>query len=148
MPKRPSITPAMKINALLCGFDIRCRECHCAIMPGDDVEWDHRVPVALGGRHHYYNLLPLHRECHKRKTFGTKATSAGSDIHKIAKVKRIAKGKMAVRKEIGSGEQLSSRPGEKGAASDPAPVSAPERPKRKMRSRPFPKRPEPRKARA
>lgn len=58
----------------------------------DQIEWDHYIPVALGGTDNFGNIRPVHAACHQKKTSGTKATSYGSDIHAIAKTKRIAKG--------------------------------------------------------
>lgn len=55
-------------------------------------------------------IQALCSESNKRKTFGSKATTAGSDIQRIAKIKRILKG--------------------------------PKEPKKKLQSRPFPKRPD------
>ena len=69
-----------------------CAVCFNPIRPGDEIDWDHGVPDGLGGAHDYRNIRPLHRACHRKKTFGTKATTAGSDIHMIAKAKRIAAG--------------------------------------------------------
>jgi 5-methylcytosine-specific restriction endonuclease McrA len=94
---RPPIPVRMKIDSLLfravlLGHPILCNVCHAKLSPGDVIEWDHYNPLALGGAHTWANLLPLHKACHRKKTSGTKATSAGSDIHTIAKVKRLANG--------------------------------------------------------
>jgi hypothetical protein len=82
-----------------------CDNCYEALRPGQDIHFDHRHAHGLGGEHSYKNLYPMHAECHREKTFGSKATTAGSDIHKIAKVKRIAKGGKKRR-----GRKLKSRP--------------------------------------
>lgn len=66
------------------------------------IEWNHTPPLALrfvdpntgqlvpdsnDPRH----IEPLRRQDHRTVTFGTPATTAGSDIHAIAKVRRIAR---------------------------------------------------------
>lgn len=59
---------------------------------------EHRVPLALGGTNALKNR-ELRCIAHaKSKTFGSKATTAGSDIGNIAKVRRIRKGKMLVQR--------------------------------------------------
>jgi hypothetical protein len=58
----------------------------------EDVDFDHVHPLALGGSDNDNgNFQALHRSCHRVKTSGTKATSAGSDIYEIAKTKRLDK---------------------------------------------------------
>ena len=83
----------MKIDALLwlAHYPFLCPICDEPIRSGDPIDWDHGHAWALGGEHSYSNIRPLHRACHRTKTSGTKATSAGSDIHKIAKVKRLVR---------------------------------------------------------
>jgi hypothetical protein len=76
---------------------IYCGVCNWLILPGQKIQWDHILPEGLGGGTDFKNIWPVHAgeggfACHKQKTFGSKATSAGSDIHKIAKTKRLAKG--------------------------------------------------------
>lgn len=140
MTKRKAITERMKIDALLMAASHGAPLCTCGepIDPGQPIDWDHYTPLALSGDHHYTNLRPLHRDCHRKKTSGTKATSAGSDIHKIAKVKRIAKGKMAVVKPLACDCGVSPN-GKCVCASGPR--TKRKWPKgRKMQSRPFPKR--------
>ena len=48
---------------------------------------EHTIPVALGNTEKPDALLC--KPCADRKTFGTKATTYGSDIHALAKIKRI-----------------------------------------------------------
>lgn len=66
------------------------------------IDWDHDPPLALREfdpetgiytphEHDPRHITPRLRADHKRKTFGSPATTAGSDIHAIAKVKRILK---------------------------------------------------------
>src|SRR6478736_4135557 len=51
---------------------------------------DHVIPLALGGADHIDNEQLLCVPCHRDKTVGRKATTAGSDIHTIRKVERLA----------------------------------------------------------
>jgi 5-methylcytosine-specific restriction endonuclease McrA len=90
--KRKAITDKMKLEGAICWGSVVCTNCCIRFKFPREIEWDHFNPVAMGGRHDDSNIRPLCKECHKLKTFGSKATTAGSDIHKIAKVKRIAKG--------------------------------------------------------
>lgn len=117
---RPPIPIRMKFDAIFHCAIVVCHICKDTLEPGQDIDWDHYIPFALGGEHHHENLRPVHRGCHRTKTFGRKATSAGSDIHAIAKTKRIP-GKMRV-----------SKP--------PAGTRKPETIKRKWPSRPMQRR--------
>jgi len=71
--------------------------CHMCCEPINEAfqlwEVSHPHPLALGGKDDDSNRAPAHKSCHRTRTFGTKATTAGSDIHAIAKTKRLAKGK-------------------------------------------------------
>jgi hypothetical protein len=69
----------------------RCTLCQEKLGSLEDLHWDHLIPLALGGSDSPDNLQAVHRACHDRKTRGLPATTAGSDIHLIAKVKRIVK---------------------------------------------------------
>lgn len=65
----------------------------------DDIEFDHIAREEQSADNSPDNCRPLCKECHALKTFGTGATSAGSDIHMAAKSKRISReGKFVVRK--------------------------------------------------
>jgi len=68
--------------------------CNCGrrVGNGDPVEYDHVVPVALGGGNNVENLQALSPPCHARKTRGTTiAERLRSDIFGIAKAKRVAR---------------------------------------------------------
>ena len=67
----------------------RCPLCGERLGSLDGLHWDHVIPIALGGADDPDNLQAVHRECHDRKTRGLPATTAGSDIHAIAKVRRL-----------------------------------------------------------
>lgn len=47
------------------------------------VQWDHRIPLAMGGAHHPTNLQPLSKPAHAEKT--------KRDVKAIAKSKRLEK---------------------------------------------------------
>jgi hypothetical protein len=68
-----------------------CPRCGERLGRLDALEWDHVVPIALGGADAPENLQAVHRDCHAEKTRGRAATTAGSDIHAIAKVKRLTR---------------------------------------------------------
>lgn len=99
---------AMKFDAMLSRVEVRmvyrdgvpflivgvfCTICDRRIVPGQRIHFDHIHCEGLGGKTTYQDLRPVHAEkhgefaCHRRKTSGTKATSAGSDVHMIAKTR-------------------------------------------------------------
>lgn len=96
--KRKTITDRMKLESLFWSATIICAGCGKAIFACDAVEWDHFTPLALGGEHEPYNIRPLHKSCHSRKTFGNKSTTLSSDIHTIAKTKRLEKRRLGTAK--------------------------------------------------
>jgi len=110
---RPHMSLAFKVAACLdaLGFG-----------PDDKIEWDHEPALGLrertpdGGYIPDANdpryIRPRRKEEHAVKTRGNGATTAGSDVHRIAKVRRI------IRKR-----------------------EEPAKPKRKIQSRGFEKRP-------
>lgn len=80
------------------GRYLLCSVCMEDIKPEDDVEFDHIHADELGGDHHYTNLRPLHRQCHRSK-------KTPKDIKAIRKANRIAAGG---RKR--KGPEMQSRP--------------------------------------
>lgn len=113
MTERKAVTPAMKIDALLWIASVPCRVCRLVIAPGQPIEWDHETPLALDGKHDFMNLRPLHKSCHAVKTRGRKATTLNSDIHTIAKVKRLARkqaGTWRKSKKLWPSRSIPSRP--------------------------------------
>jgi len=125
-PPRKHISLAVKLAACLdaLGFDVAARE---------EIEWEHTIPLALRAfdpetgkydpdEHDPRYLRPMLKGPHKIKTFGTPATTAGSDIGNIAKVKRLS------RKEAEFRQRL--------LAAEPHPESKKRKwPTRKMRGR-------------
>lgn len=102
----------------------RCPLCGERLGALDNLDWDHIVPLGLGGADAPENMQAAHRQCHRVKTSGNPATSAGSDIHAIAKTKRLSADQEAFRRQV-----LAKEPGRQRAKSSPIP------------SRPFPSRP-------
>lgn len=93
MTKRPNISVKMKVDAALrqafgCAH---CPLCKKQLLPEHERILEHMVPYAWDHSNITENLAWVHKECAHQKTYGSKATSAGGDIHKIAKAKRLAK---------------------------------------------------------
>jgi hypothetical protein len=75
---------------LLCpGLPERRRECGKPFGALSNVEFDHIKRDEIDGDNSPENCRPLCSECHRLKTSGNGATSAGSDTHMAAKGKRI-----------------------------------------------------------
>jgi hypothetical protein len=91
--KRPAISPKMKVDVALeqAGGWVYCPLCAGPLRPEHPRILEHMVPHKLGGDTDTENLRWVHKECAATKTNGNKATSAGGDLHKIAKAKRLAK---------------------------------------------------------
>lgn len=66
---------------------------HCGRPLADVFHIDHITALARGGDNSLANKQLLCIDCHKLKTFGSKATTLGSDIFEIRKTQRLAKGK-------------------------------------------------------
>ncbi len=116
--RRLSVTDKLSIMAR----QSTCPLCGERLGALDDVDFDHVQALALGGADTIDNLRAVHRFCHRAKTSGTKATTAGSDIQVIAKGKRIRRDEEEFRRRL-----LAKDAGEP-------------KPKSKWQSRPFPKR--------
>lgn len=69
------------------------------------LEREHLTPIALGGADEPGNCAYSLSEAHKKQTFGSKATTYGSDIHAIAKAKRLARGKKPSRRPMKSAKR-------------------------------------------
>lgn len=102
------------------------------------IQWDHDPPLALRfidpetgqmipAANDPRHIAPKRTSEHKTKTFGTRATTAGSDIHAIAKVRRLVK-------DPPGGEEFRRRLLYREDSSEPERKS---RPKRKWAKRPF-----------
>lgn len=106
------------------------------------IDWDHNPPLALRRVDPETGLLipdandprfiqPLRKDGHETKTFGPggekRVTTAGGDIHAIAKAKRLARDASDFDRRLTAKTNGEAPPQER-------------RPKRKIPSRPFPKR--------
>lgn len=82
---------ARALAARLLEFDGKCACCGCKIGGAAGLDWDHRIPLAMGGDDTVENLQPLCRACHRAKT----ATDAGH----IAKAKRMNQREAGIRRQ-------------------------------------------------
>ncbi len=92
--RRKTITVAiMRESLLMQAYEtdrpILCPLCYAPILPGGPTILEHLHAIGLGGPDTPENRRLVHKHCADRKTFGTKATTAGSDIHLIAKGRRL-----------------------------------------------------------
>lgn len=67
MTDRKSISKAQKARVFL-AWHGRCARCCHKLEAGDRVDYDHIVPVWLGGKNEDDNLRPLHFRCHLDRT--------------------------------------------------------------------------------
>lgn len=88
MQKRRTLTKGQKTDILV-RERWTCRQCKQPIHHADLIEWDHALALARGGKDELDNIVPLHIDCHKLKTFGRKHRRLASDIFEIAKTKRL-----------------------------------------------------------
>lgn len=62
-------------------FNGRCADCECKVGGAAGLEFDHIIPLELGGDDEIENLQPLCKVCHKAKTRG--------DVDAIRKAERM-----------------------------------------------------------
>lgn len=79
--KRKGLTPKQKAEIL--AADPVCPICDQEIACVADAEFDHTIPLELGGKHEPSNIRALHVNCHRIKT--------EADAKSIAKARRIRK---------------------------------------------------------
>ncbi len=96
--KRRYLTKAAKAAALRTQ-NHRCAEC-LHVMHSWDIDWDHIVPLALGGSNESFNFQALHKVCHKIKS--------KDDIGKIRKADRQGKAHRGEKKR--RGQRIQSAP--------------------------------------
>lgn len=92
------------------GLGVRCPLCSLVLTSDEPRILEHLTPhatmVALGkDPDAIENLAYVHKPCADKKTYGTKATTAGSDAHAIAKGKRFDR--------VNAGERSRKRRGPK-----------------------------------
>lgn len=100
------------------------------------VQWDHLQALARGGSDTNDNMQPLCEPCHAIKTRGLPATTRGSDIHEIARTRRLTQKEKDFRASL-LRKDAAFLPAD---YIDTALNAARPKPKRKIPPRPFPKR--------
>lgn len=58
----------MERNAIASYYDYKCNVCHIDLEDLRDIDIDHILPIAFGGKNIIDNLQPLCKPCHKEKT--------------------------------------------------------------------------------
>lgn len=99
---RRRLTPTQKAE-IVSRQNHECPECCKSLTGAARVEWDHILPLALGGEDEPENIQCLHARCHRLKT--------NSDVGRIAKSDRMG-GKTGQRKRrlTGATQKIPSRP--------------------------------------
>jgi 5-methylcytosine-specific restriction endonuclease McrA len=85
--KRRSLSAKEKLDVLK--SHPHCPVCRTAVGV-NDAEWDHQIPLELGGSNEVENFRGLHPDCHKIKT--------RQDVKSIAKARRIRKKRLGLAK--------------------------------------------------
>jgi hypothetical protein len=145
--RRKAIPDRIKLLATLREMGLKIDEVHFDHNPalqlrGWDEERRDTIPPANDAEHIDLLMVREVKRCkdcgrsirsHHEKTFGTKATTAGSDIHRIAKLRRLTKQQEEFRTRVLSKNE------------EDVVKSEPIKPKRKAKipNRGFPKRPKP-----
>ncbi|KRE08178.1 hypothetical protein ASE61_00740 [Bosea sp. Root670] len=78
----------------------KCSLCGESLVNLSEVDFDHAHALALGGADEIENLRAVHRECHAVKTRGAGATTAGSDIGKMKKLRHLVAKETAFRERV------------------------------------------------
>lgn len=90
----PRRKPTLAEQVLILARQAKCALSGEPLVDYANIQWDHFQERALGGKDTDENWQAVLKAAHDKKTFGTKATSAGSSIHKVSHTKQIiAKGK-------------------------------------------------------
>jgi hypothetical protein len=150
--RRKAIPDRVKLLATLREMGLKIDEVHFDHNPalqlrGWDEERSDTIPPANDAEHIDLLMVREVKRCkdcgrsirsHHEKTFGTKATTAGSDIHRIAKMRRLTKSQEEFRTRVLS------------KSGDDVVKSEPIKPKRKakIQNRGFEKRGKPKKGKA
>jgi 5-methylcytosine-specific restriction endonuclease McrA len=95
--KRIRITAKRRADIFLAHSGI-CHLCNLKVVPGEDWDVSHEIPLEAGGKDDETNWLVAHRKCHRVHT-------ATVDIPLIAKVKRVHQ------RHIGAKQSKSPLPG-------------------------------------
>ena len=75
-------------------FNGRCADCECKVGGAAGLDWDHIVPLELGGEDEIDNLQPLCKVCHKAKTRG--------DVQAIRKAERMRQREAGIKRTVRS----------------------------------------------
>lgn len=112
--RRKRFTEAQVIETLFrSGMVIPCYRCRHPLYPSAEIEREHILEIAFGGKDEPANCAYSHKLCHAVITNGTKATTAGSSKQRIAKVARLRNPKPSKRPMKSSGRKMPSRKFEK-----------------------------------
>jgi 5-methylcytosine-specific restriction endonuclease McrA len=68
-------------EAILAEFGMVCHICGAKIGSRADLEFDHVIPIALGGQESYDNIRPSHMRCNRRK--GAKLLSVILEVNRL-----------------------------------------------------------------
>ena len=85
---------ARALAARLLDFNGKCAECACKVGGPAGLEWDHIIPLELGGEDAIGNLQPLCKVCHKAKTRG--------DVRAIRKAERMRQRTAGIKRTVRS----------------------------------------------
>lgn len=104
-PTRRRLTTLDKLKIVV--NQARCPLCNERLGDLAGLQFDHTHALGRGGADDIENQRAIHVACHRVKTSGTKATTLGSDIHEIAKTRRMGREEEDFRRRL-----LAKAPGE------------------------------------
>ena len=96
--KRKRLSPKAKASIL----ERQANVCAICAQPSQRWEFDHVIPLAIGGADDASNMVAVHGPCHRAKTKG--------DVKVIAKVRRLIRTRSGQRSRARKGPPLRSKP--------------------------------------